>query len=92
MKSACITFGRMSPPTIGHQKLVDSILTIAKKNNANPMVFLSHSNDPKKNPLSYKDKIRFAKLAFGPIVKESNAKTIIEVMKTLSENTTRFLS
>ena len=47
----------MNPPTIGHQKLVDKLQTVARINNADPMVFLSHSADAKKNPLPYNSKV-----------------------------------
>jgi nicotinic acid mononucleotide adenylyltransferase len=80
---AVLSFGRMNPITSGHQKLVDKINTEAKKRKAKAMLFISHSQDKKKNPLSYADKLKFAKKAFGNIVQKSNAKTIIEVLKML---------
>lgn len=82
-KTAAITFGRMNPPTIGHQKLVDKLQTVARINNADPMVFLSHSADAKKNPLPYNSKVSYAISAFGNIVRRSPAKTIFEVMQQL---------
>ena len=60
-----ITFGRMNPPTSGHGVLVQKILDLAKEYDADHQIFLSHSHDPEKNPLSYKDKIKFAK-AYWP--------------------------
>ena len=51
--AAVLSFGRMNPPTIGHQKLMKKIVEVAQKENASPMLFLSHSQDKKKNPLSY---------------------------------------
>lgn len=83
-KTAVITFGRFNPPTTGHQKLVDKIKEVARRNNATPMVFLSQTNDPKKNPLEYTDKIMLAQKAFGNIVKKSRAKTLINVLAELS--------
>jgi nicotinamide mononucleotide adenylyltransferase len=29
-KTAAVAFGRMNPPTIGHQKVVDAVLKIGK--------------------------------------------------------------
>ena len=81
---AVLTFGRFNPPTVGHSKLVDKIKEVARKSNATPMVFLSHSNDAKKNPLSYDDKVMIAQKAFGNVVKKSNSKTLIDVLKNLS--------
>jgi len=83
MKKVVIAFGRMNPPTIGHEKLVAKIKTTARKHRAVPMLFLSHSQDKRKNPLSYEDKIRYSKKAFGPLVQKTNARTIIEVAKQL---------
>lgn len=83
MKTAVVTFGRVNPPTTGHSKLVQRVISEAKKRKATPMVFLSHSYDKKKNPLSYEQKIKYAQKAFGKIVIKSNARTIIEVCKQL---------
>lgn len=85
MKKVVIAFGRMNPPTIGHEKLVAKIKSEARKNRATPMLFLSHSQDKKKNPLSYEDKIRLSQKAFGKMVKKSNARTIIDVAKQLEK-------
>ena len=56
-KEVFFTFGRFNPPTTGHQKLLDKIASVAKGKDYK--VFASVSNDPKKNPLEYKEKIRF---------------------------------
>ena len=84
-ETTVFTWGRMNPPTIGHQKLVDKVVAVARQNNAMPHVYLSQSYDSKKNPLPYKTKIRLAKKAFGNIVTESRSKTLIQVMKELQE-------
>jgi nicotinic acid mononucleotide adenylyltransferase len=80
-----LTFGRMNPPTVGHEKLVKKVVAVASQAKATPMVFLSHSQDKKKNPLEYEDKIRFAKAAFGNVVQSSPAKTLIDILKTLQQ-------
>ena len=84
-ETAVFTFGRMNPPTIGHKKLVDKVSSVAKTANADSYIFLSHSQDKEKNPLSYRDKLSIAKNAFGNIVKSSNAKTVIQVLKELEK-------
>lgn len=84
MKTIVISFGRMSPMTNGHQKLVDKIIDVAKKNKATPKLYLSHSFDKLKNPLTYDQKIKYAKKAFGSVVQQSKARTIIEVLKELN--------
>jgi hypothetical protein len=80
------SFGRMNPPTVGHEKLVNKVKEIARKIGAKAEIYLSHSQDAKKNPLSYDDKVMVAKEAFGSIVQKAPAKTIIEVMKTLQSH------
>ena len=61
-KVVYFTFGRMNPPTIGHGKLLD---VLAAKAGRNPYkIFLSQSQDPKKNPLPYSDKIKSIRKMF----------------------------
>jgi nicotinic acid mononucleotide adenylyltransferase/predicted kinase len=85
-KTAVIAWGRMNPITTGHEKLVNKVLEVSRKSKADPKIFLTHSQDPKKNPLSYDDKVELAHLAFGNIIFKSGAKTIIEVMKELQSH------
>lgn len=56
------TFGRMNPPTIGHGKLLDTLASKARR--APYRIFLSQSNDKKKNPLNYKDKVKHVRKMF----------------------------
>jgi len=61
-KTVFFTWGRMNPPTIGHEKLLTAL---SRKAGSNPyFVYLSQSVDPKKNPLPYKDKIKIARKMF----------------------------
>lgn len=75
-------FGRMNPPTIGHEKVLDSIKAIAKRNKADYAIFLSQSHDSTKNPLTpevkqkYFDKMFHSKLMDS--VKVSPVKTPLE--------------
>lgn len=61
-KPIVITFGRFNPPTVGHGKLFKKVASIAKGNDYR--IYASQSTDPKKNPLSYKDKIKFLRKMF----------------------------
>jgi hypothetical protein len=61
-KVVYFTFGRMNPPTIGHGKLLDKIASVAGRNPYK--VFLSQSQDAKKNPLTYSDKIKHVRKMF----------------------------
>jgi len=91
MKKIVFTFGRMNPPTVGHQKLVDKVNSVARSEKADARVYLSHTSaqtDPKnkKDPLSYNEKIRFAKKAFGNSVTKSNAKTIMQIAAEIQKD------
>ena len=58
-RTAVLAFGRMNPPTRGHQLIIDKINDTARMYGGTPMLFLSHSNDSKKNPLSYDIKLQW---------------------------------
>ncbi len=61
-KEITFTFGRFNPPTIGHQKLLDKVASMAR--GGDYRIYASQSQDPKKNPLSYRDKIKFMREMF----------------------------
>lgn len=79
-----ISFGRFNPITIGHEKLVNKVISEAIRRKATPMVFMTHTQDSKKNPLSYEDKINYGRKAFGRAIIKTKSRTIIEVAKELS--------
>lgn len=53
-------FGRMNPPTIGHKQLLDTMASVG----GDYRIFVSKTQDKKKNPLDYKTKIHFIKEMF----------------------------
>tara|TARA_Y100000385_G_scaffold291685_1_gene371345 strand:- start:3193 stop:4452 length:1260 start_codon:yes stop_codon:yes gene_type:complete len=61
-KVGYLVFGRMNPPTIGHGKLLDKLAAVAGR--APYRIYLSQSNDKKDNPLTYSDKVKFARKMF----------------------------
>lgn len=83
-KTVVFTFGRMNPPTIGHEKLANKVKAVAKKYGGEPRIYMSHSQDAKSNPLDYNLKTKVAQQAFG-IVKKSKAKQIIQISKELEK-------
>jgi hypothetical protein len=96
MNIALVSFGRLSPPTIGHRKMIKQMVTMARKINATPMLYLSHSYDGRdskkpqnekcKNPLKYEDKLLFCRDAFSEItVVESPAINIYEALHDIYE-------
>lgn len=63
-KHAVLAFGRLQPPTTGHEAVVNKVKSVARQHNASHHVVLSHSNDPKQNPLTAKQKVKHAKRFF----------------------------
>jgi hypothetical protein len=70
-KTTVFAFGRMNPPTVGHEKLVNKVKEIAKEHGAEHLIVLSHTQDKItkrkkviKNPLSPQQKLKHAKRFF----------------------------
>ena len=82
---AAFVFGRFNPPTIGHKKLFDKLKTVSPVR----FVFLSATQDSKKNPLNRDQKIAIIDKQFPEmadyIVNDASIKTIIDVMKWLEK-------
>ena len=77
-------FGRFNPPTVGHGKLMSKVITEARKNNANNIVYASASTDKRSNPLDVKTKVKFMKKMFPANKIQAaggNQRTFIEVLK-----------
>lgn len=53
--TAVMTYGRMNPPTVGHAKLIDHVLSQPGDHH----VFVSHTQDNKKNPLNGPEKVSY---------------------------------
>ena len=77
-------FGRFNPPTVGHAKLMSRVITEARKNNANHIVYASASTDRRSNPLDVNTKVRFMKKMFpANNIKAAggNQRTFMEILK-----------
>ena len=78
-------FGRFNPPTIGHQKLIDKVITIAKRVKGLPVLYVSATQDKKKNPLSAKDKLKYIKMVYKRGIQlnaaGSDSRTFMEILK-----------
>ena len=66
--SVVFTFGRMNPPTVGHGKLIDKVLSVAKSSGAKAIIYPSKTEDDNKNPLPFKMKVKVLKDVYGSIV------------------------
>ena len=65
-KHVTFCFGRMNPPTIGHKQVLDTM----KSQGGEMKIFVSQSQDKKKNPLDYGTKIKFIKEMFPQYAKD----------------------
>lgn len=84
--SLVMTFGRFNPPTIGHKWLFQQMLNIATRERAEAFVFTSHSQDKKKNPLTYVEKCELVSklLPRGVRLVRTNARNMIEIVKEIA--------
>jgi len=81
-RTAVMAFGRMNPPTIGHAKLVEKIKNLP----GDHYVFLSQSQKPATDPLSFTDKLRYAKFFFPEItIGHPEVRTIIQALQKVQE-------
>ena len=60
-KTIAFTFGRFNPPTIGHEKLIRKVKSVRANDHK---IYLSRSEDSKKNPLSPQQKLAYMKKMF----------------------------
>lgn len=84
-KHASFCFGRMNPPTAGHEQLLNAVAQSSQ--GGDYYIFTSQSQDAKKNPLDYQSKVRFLKAIYpsmaSHIVYDTSLKTIMQVAEWL---------
>ena len=56
---AIFAFGRFNPPTIAHKELIDLVKRLATNTNGRPLIFLSHTQSNKTDPLSLQEKLTY---------------------------------
>ena len=81
-----LVFGRFNPPTIGHQKLLDSAKSIS---DGDLKIYPSRTYDPKKNPLDPNQKTSLMKKMFPDhaknIVNDEGVKSIFDALKLAND-------
>jgi len=60
-ETVVLNFGRFNPPTSGHEKLLDASMNAA---DGVHRVYASQSQDSKKNPLGFTDKVKYMRKMF----------------------------
>lgn len=87
-KEIVVTFGRFNPPQIGHEKLINTAGKLARSKTFK--IYASQSEDPKKNPLSYSDKIKFMRKMFPQygrnIISDVSIKNVFNVASKAHED------
>jgi len=80
-----IVFGRFNPPTSGHEKLFETLKKVSK--GGSYRIYASKSEDTKKNPLPFRDKVKFLRKMFPKharnIMADTDTRTIIDVARKL---------
>lgn len=61
-KEVTVAWGRTNPPTVGHGLLFDKVASIATGKNYR--IYVSQSQDPKRNPLDYETKVKYLRKMF----------------------------
>ena len=82
-KAVAFAFGRMNPPTAGHEKLIEKVESIAKRIKGDAIVYVSATQDKDKNPLDARTKIKYLQplypgVKFKPAT--GNTRTFMEVL------------
>ena len=79
------TFGRMNPPTVGHGKVMDTLAT--KSGKADYKVYVSQSQNPKKDPLTYNQKVKHIRKMFPKharnVMMDKKIKNVFDVAASL---------
>jgi hypothetical protein len=60
-KTAAFAFGRFNPPTVGHEKLINKVKSVADEHNADAHIVASHSEGTSKDPVPAKAKVGYLK-------------------------------
>ena len=84
-KKMRFVFGRMNPMTIGHEVVLNKAASVGGKNYR---IYVSKSQDRKKNPLNYKQKVKYLKKIFpahARHIADSPARTAIDVAVQLND-------
>jgi hypothetical protein len=80
-KEVVFVFGRFNPPTIGHEKLFDMLKKQSR--GGSYRIYASQSVDAKKNPLQFKDKIKFLRKMFPKharsVMADKDIRTVLDI-------------
>lgn len=84
-KHVTFAFGRMNPPTTGHEKVVQKMHDVAHEKGGDVKLVVSHSQDSAKNPLTAEQKLKHVKKFFPNTPTEAASKEAPTFLHHLSK-------
>ena len=91
--TAVFAFGRFNPPTIGHQKLIEKVQSMASQVNGKGYLFLTHTQNNKKDPLTFQEKQAYIQQFYPELViGDPSVKTLVQALQKIqAEGRTRVI-
>jgi hypothetical protein len=84
-KTVVCAFGRFQPPTRGHDRIVAQMQRLAASKQADAALFLSQTAQKTTDPLPYREKVAFARLAWGTVVQDvAHVRTPVAMLQYLA--------
>ena len=83
--SIVFAFGRYNPPTLGHEVVFKTVINTAKAKGAEHAVFISSTQKPKTDPLSFQYKLNYLKRTYSEVNfnDDDTIKTIVQLLQEL---------
>lgn len=87
-RKAIFTFGRMNPPTIGHEKLIAVVEKVSASHSGDSFIVPTKTHDKIKNPLDFATKVKFLKIFFPKvtIIEDPEIRTVFDAMMWFGDN------
>jgi len=82
-------FGRFQPPTSGHLEMFNFMAKYAKKYKMDAVVYTSSTQNEKKNPLNFNDKLMYLELGMPKgvkVSKDGSLKNAFQILEDLIKN------
>jgi len=82
--SIVFAFGRYNPPTLGHESVFQTVINTAKSKGADHIIFISSTQKPKTDPLSFQYKLEYLRKTY-PGVNFNGDDTVRTIVQLLQE-------
>jgi hypothetical protein len=83
--SIVFAFGRYNPPTLGHEAVFQTVINTAKSKGADHSIFISSTQKPKTDPLSFQYKLSYLQKTYTGVNfnGDDTVKTIVQLLQEL---------